>query len=113
MFGAADFGFGRGHLGPGLDGVHGRDLLAGLHEIAFPHIDVVYASGIFRGHIDLLGLDPPVRHGDPVGKAVLQAGIPVIPRSRCDEDRNQGGQVFSVTRILIDRQLGHGASRMY
>ncbi|MNT25197.1 hypothetical protein D3C72_1607040 [compost metagenome] len=43
-----------------LGGVHLRQHLPGLHEIAFAHHDVLKAAGGFGGNIDLDRLDPAV-----------------------------------------------------
>ena len=64
------------HLGLGLIelclqhfGVHPRQYLPGLNEIAFVDVDLDHSAGQLGGHVDFGGLDPPVAAGEALAEA--------------------------------------------
>ncbi len=92
LLGAADVGGGSGNFRLYLGIVHPGENLPGGHEISLIHPDFVHAACKFGGHVDLLGLDPPVRHGDAFGRAGRQDRKPVIEAGRGDRDDGKNGQ---------------------
>ncbi|MNP20505.1 hypothetical protein D3C76_1130770 [compost metagenome] len=57
-------------------GIHARDDLADLHEVAFVHQDFRHPPGQLGRHVHFGGLDAPVAAGEAFAEPVGSEGLP-------------------------------------
>ncbi len=80
----AYLGAGLVELGLQHFGVHARDDLAGLDEVAFVDADLADAPAELGRHVDLGSLDAPVAAGESVAQAI---GAQLGPGQQADDDQ--------------------------
>ena len=94
VFGLLASGLGLGALG--IEGIelHPRQRLAGGHEVAFAHEDVLDAARQLGGHVDLGGLDAAVATDETFARPAVEQTVPGPPGQQCHDDddgrRDQG-----------------------